>query len=97
MGEIIAFINLIERKITTLEQFIEYLISILQFLLTLEIGLFVLFLAETSGDISSWFSAIDGAGGSPPTSGPTGYTGGVALAYIAPDVTAFAAALSLIF
>ena len=97
MQEIIAFINLIERKINTLEQFIEYLISILNFLLALEIGLFVLFLPETSGDITSWFAAIDGAGGSPPTSGPNGYTAGVSLAYIAPDVTAFAAALSLIF
>lgn len=97
MQEIIAFINLIERKINTLEQFIEYLISILNFLLSLEIGLFVLFLPETSGDITSWFAAIDGAGGSPPTSGPTGYTAGVALAYIAVDVTAFAAALELIF
>ncbi len=97
MQEIIAFINLIERKITTMEQFIEYLISILNFLLALEIGLFVLFLPETSGDITSWFAAIDGAGGSPPTSGPNGYTAGVSLAYIAPDVTAFKAALSLIF
>ncbi len=97
MQEIIAFINLIERKIQTLEQFIEYLISILDFLLSLEIGLFVLFLPETSGDITSWFAAIDGAGGSPPTSGPSGYTAGVSLAYIAPDVTAFVTALSLIF
>jgi hypothetical protein len=97
MAEITAFINLIERKINILEQFIEYLISILDFLLSLEIGLFVLFLPETGGDISSWFAAIDGAGGSPPTSGPNGYTAGLALAYIGVDIGAFATALQLIF
>jgi hypothetical protein len=97
MAEITAFINLIERKINILEQFIEYLISILDFLLSLEIGLFVLFLPGTGGDISSWFAAIDGAGGSPPTSGPNGYTAGLALAYIGVDIGAFATALQLIF
>jgi hypothetical protein len=97
IAEIIAFINLIERKINTLEQFIEYLISILNFLISLELGLFVFFLPSTSGDISSWFAALDGAGGSPPTSGPTGYTCGVALAYIAPNIAPLVAALSLIF
>jgi hypothetical protein len=97
MQEVTAFINLIERKINTMEQFIEYLVSILDFLLALELGVFVLFVPQTSGDITSWFSAIDGAGGNPPTSGPNGYTAGVALGYIAPDVTAFAAALKLIF
>ncbi len=95
--EIIAFINLIERKINILEQFIEYLISILNLLLSLEIGLFVLLVPQLSGDITSWFAAIDGAQGTPPTSGPTGYTCGIAIGYIAVDVTAFAAALELIF
>jgi hypothetical protein len=97
MQEITAFINLIERKINAMEQFIEYLVSILDFLLALELGFFVLFLPETSGDITSWFSAVDNAGGTPPTSGPNGYTAGVALAYIAPDVSAFKAAFELIF
>lgn len=97
MQEILAFIALIERKITILEQFIEYLVSLLDYLLALEIGLSVLFLPETSGDVTSWFSAISGAGGTPPSSGPNGYTAGVCIAYIAPDVTAFVTALSLIF
>jgi hypothetical protein len=95
--EIIAFINLIERKINVLEQFIEYLISILNLLLSLELGLFVLFVPQLSGDITSWFAAIDGAQGTVPTSGPTGYTCGIAIGYIAVDVTAFATALKLIF
>jgi hypothetical protein len=97
MKEIIDFITLIERKITVLEQFIEWLISLLNFLISLELGLFVLLVPELSGDISSWFAAIDGAGGEFPTSGPNGYTGGIALAYIAPNVAAFASALELIF
>ena len=95
--EIVAFINLIERKINVLEQFIEYLVSLLDLILSLEIGLFVLFVPQISGNVSAWISAVQSAGGTPPPSGPGGYSAGVAIAYILPDVTAMAAALSLIF
>jgi hypothetical protein len=96
-AEIAQFIAAIERKITVLEQFIEYLVNILDFILALEGGFYLLFVPQTSGDVTTWFSLIDGAGGTPPPSGPGGYSAGVALAYEAPDVTAFASAFKLIF
>jgi hypothetical protein len=97
MDEIAAFIDMLERKIDALERFIEYLISILDFILSLEAGFYVLRLPSTGGDVFSWMSAIDSATGTPPTSGPGGYSAGVAFAYIAPDITAFVTALDLIF
>ena len=48
------------------------------------------------GDISNWISTIEGAQNAP-TSGPKGYTGGIMLAYLAPDITALSAALGLLF
>jgi hypothetical protein len=96
-AEIIAFINLIERKITVLEEFIKYLISILDFILSLNAGFYLLFVPTTSGDIFQWFNLIDNAGGTKPTSGPGGYSAGVSMAYVAPNVAALAAAFSLIF
>ena len=95
--EIINFINLIERKINTLEQFIEYLISILNFLLNLEVTFALLPVPSINGDVSSWLATIDEAGGAAPTSGPSGYTAGICIAYLAPDVTALITAFSLIF
>jgi hypothetical protein len=96
-AEIAQFINTIERKIQVLEQFIEYLLSILDFILNLDLGFYMLFVPTTSTDIFGWFSLIDGAGGTVPPSGPGGYSAGIALAYIGPDVTAFSNAFKLIF
>lgn len=97
LDEIKTFIDLIVRKIDTLEKFLEYLISILDFIDSLSLGFFLLSVPETDGDANEWGSLIDNAGGAKPPSGPGGYTGGVAFAYVAADVTAFANAFKLIF
>jgi len=97
ISEIQAFINLLVRKIDTLEAFIKYLISILNFIESLEAGFYVLSVPSTGGDASEWIQLIDSAGGDRPPSGPGGFSAGVALAYVAPDITAFEAAFNLIF
>ena len=97
IDELKAFIDLIIRKIDTLERFLEYLISILDFIETLSLGFYILSVPQTSGDVNEWASIIDSAGGTKPPSGPGGYTGGVAFAYVAADVSAFATAFGLIF
>jgi hypothetical protein len=95
--EISDFISMLERKINTLEQFIEYLISILNFLLNLEVGFYLLPVPFIEGDVSAWLATIDNAGGTVPPSGPSGYTAGVCIAYLAPDVTGIASAFKLLF
>lgn len=97
IDELKAFIDLIERKINILEQFLQYLISILDFILSLSVGFYILSVSETEGDVNEWASLIDNAGGTPPPSGPGGYTGGVAFAYVAPNVSLYSAAFKLIF
>jgi hypothetical protein len=97
MDEIIAFINLIERKINVLEQFIKYLISILDFILSLELSLSILFVPTINGDVSNWIATINNAGGTPPSSGPGGYSAGIAIAYSGPNVGVIGTALQLIF
>jgi len=97
IDEIKAFIDLIVRKIDVLEQFLEYLISILDFVLSLSLGFYILSVPQTSGDTNEWASLIDNAGGTPPPSGPGGYTGGVAFAYVGPNVGPYVAAFKLIF
>ena len=97
MTEISAFIDLLERKIDTLERFIEFLINILNFIESLEMGAYVLSVPELNGTAQSWVSAIDTAGGTKPPSGPGGYSAGIALGYVAPDIAAFKTAFSIIF
>ena len=97
INEIKAFIDLLIRKINTLEEFLKYLISLLDFISKLSAGFFILSVPSTEGDVSEWGRLIDNAGGTPPPSGPGGYTGGVGLAYVSPDVGPFAAAFKLIF
>lgn len=97
IAEIKAFIDLIVQKIDTLENFLEYLTSILNFIESLSLGFYILSVPSTDGDVNEWVSLIDNAGGTKPPSGPGGYTGGVAFAYVAPDVTPFKAAFDLIF
>jgi hypothetical protein len=94
--EIAEFISAIERKITVLEQFIEFLISILDFILSLSVG-FYLLSVQSSGSVFDWFSQIDNATGTVPPSGPGGYSAGIALAYVAVDPGPFATAFGLIF
>lgn len=97
VDELKAYIDLITRKIDTLERFIQFLIEILNYLDSFSAGFFILSVPETDGGIPAWIEAIDTAGGTPPPSGPGGYSAGVGLAYVAPDVSAFATAFSLIF
>lgn len=80
-----------------MEQFIEYLISILNFLLNLEVSFALLPVPEIDGDVTAWMSTIDQATGAVPSSGPSGFTAGICLAYLAPDVTALTTAFGLIF
>jgi len=96
-AEINVFIGLITRKIDSLEVFLEYLVSILDFVEGLSLGFYLLSVPSISGGVGEWVATIDSAGGDIPPSGPEGYTGGVAFAYVAPDVTAFANAFGLIF
>lgn len=97
MDEVKAFIDLLERKIQALERFLEFLINILNFIESLQIGAYVLSVPELNGDVQSWVNAIDTAGGTKPPSGPGGYSAGVAFGYVAPDISAFKTAFSIIF
>lgn len=97
LDEIAAFIDLLIRKINVLEQFIQFLVDIINFLESLAIGFHILAVPATSGGIPEWINQIDNAGGSPPSSGPGGYSAGIALAYVAPDVGFIAKAFGTIF
>ena len=97
LQQLIDYINLIERKITALEIFIEYLINILNFLLSLNVGFYLLFEPTITGDVTAWMNAVNSTQGTPPQSGPNGYTAGICLAYLLPDVSAIADAFKLIF
>lgn len=97
LEEIKAFIELLERKINALEQFIQFLVDILNFIESLSLSFFLLTASGLNGDANSWIEAIDTAGGEAPPSGPDGYSAGICLAYVAPDIAAFAAAFSIIF
>lgn len=98
LDEIKAFINLIIRKIDVLERLIKFLISILNYLEALAAVSFNMISATgLSGNVDEWFAAVDNAQGNPPKSGPTGYCGGICLAYLAIDVKAFETAFGMIF
>jgi hypothetical protein len=95
--ELNDFIDLLTRKIDTLERLLESLVSVLDFIESLQIGAYVLVVPEVNGTAVDWVRTVDEAGGTRPPSGPGGYSGGVALSYVASDVTAFKTAFSLIF
>jgi len=96
--EIKNFIDLLERKIDTLERSLQFLISILDLIESLQVGAYVLAAPSISGGPLDWISAVDNATGAPPlTMGQGGYSAGVAFAYVAPDISAFQSAFSLIF
>ncbi len=95
--EIKNFIDVLIKKIETLENFIKFLIEILDFIESLEIGAYVLSVPEVSGSVANWVEEVDNAGGNIPPSGPGGYSAGIAMAYVAPDIEAFKNAFSLIF
>lgn len=96
-AEIQAFIDLLIRKIDAMERFIKFLIEILSYLDSFSAGFYLLSVPDTDAGIPGWISAIDQAGGTPPPSGPGGYTAGIALAYAGPNIDAFTKAFGLIF
>lgn len=95
--EINAFIDLLEQKINTLEDTLAFLISILNLIESLQFSAFILNVPEIDGTVTNWIQEVDTAGGTAPLSGTGGYSSGVALAYVATDVTAFKTAFSVIF
>lgn len=97
LEEIKRFIDLLIRKIDALERFIQLLISILDFIEGLQVGAFVLSVPEISGDATAWVTELDNAGGDIPPSGEGGYSCGIALAYVAIDISAFKTAFGIIF
>jgi hypothetical protein len=98
LDEIRLFIELLIRKIDVLERLIKFLIQLLDYLTALTAVSFnMLSVKGLTGNVEEWFAAVDNAGGSPPKSGPRGYAGGVCLAYLAVDVTAFEKAFKMIF
>lgn len=94
--ELKNFIDLLIRKIDTLEKFIKFLIEILNYIESLSTGFYLLSVTGLGGNVDEWFNVLDSAGNEPP-SGLQGYTGGICLAYLAIDVAAFEAAFSAIF
>lgn len=97
MSELSDFISLLSRKIDTLERLLEQLIQVLDFVESLQIGAFVLVVPEVQGTVDNWIAEVEQAGGTVPPSGPGGYSAGVALAYVGPNITAIKSAFSLIF
>lgn len=97
VDEIKAFIDLIIRKIDVLERFLKYLIQILNFLDAFSAGFYLLKVPSTDGGVADWVSQVQNAGGSPPPSGPGGYTGGIVLAWAAPNIGAFTQAIDILF
>ena len=94
--ELKSFIDLLIRKIDTLERFIKFLIEILNYIESLSAGFYILNVSTLEGDVGDWFNAIDTAQNEPP-SGPLGYTGGICLAYLAINIDAFKKAFNAIF
>lgn len=97
LEEVKRFIDLLVRKIDALETFIQLLVDTLNFIESLSVSAFILVVPKLTGDITSWVEAIDSAGGDVPPSGSGGYSCGVGLGYVAPDVSAFMAAFGIIF
>lgn len=89
MDEIKDFIDLLIRKIDAMERFVQYLISLLDYIESLEVGCYVLAVPESSGGVQDWIQAIDNATGNKPSLLPNGYSAGVALAYVYPDFSPF--------
>ena len=61
-------------------------------------GFYFLSATGLTNGISDWFNAIDtSVGDKPKSTADGGYTAGLCLAYLAPDVTPIETALDLIF
>lgn len=96
MQEIKDFIDLLLRKINALERFIEFLIRLMEYVMSLDVSCYVLNVSPITNGIPELIEAVDNAGNAPPMD-PGGYSAGIVLAYVAPDVSAFQKAFGLIF
>ena len=97
LDEIKAFIELIERKIAALERFIQFLIQIMEFILSLSVSCYALNSGTMTQGIEEWVSTINNAEGQKPPNNPAGYSAGIVLAYVAPNVALYQAAFNAIF
>ncbi len=97
LDEINNFIEALIRKIEALEAFIQFLIDMLNFIESLQIAFFLLSIPDIDGPITEWVREIDLAGGDKPISGQSGYSAGICLAYVAPNIDAFITAFEIIF
>lgn len=97
MQQVADFINLIERKIAALERFIEFLIKVMEYILSLKISCYALSSGTMTGGVDQWLETIANAGGNKPPDNPGGYSAGVVLAYVAPNVSLIESAFNLIF
>jgi len=97
MKEIENFIDLLIRKIETLERFIQFLLDILNLIESLQIGAYLLSAPEAGGTVYDWWEVVDNAGGIQPSTGPGGYSAGVSFAWVATDIGAFVTAFKQIF
>jgi len=97
MAEIRSFIEMIERKIQTLENFVRFIIGILDAIESLSISARVLFVDAGNGGIPAWIGALNSAEGDKPSAGPEEYACSLTVAYSAVDAVAYKTALSLLF
>lgn len=96
IDELKSFIDLLVRKIDTMERFIRFLVEILNYIESLSAGFYLLKATGLTGDVGEWFNVLDTALNEPPST-LQGYTAGICLAYLAPDVSGFEAAFDAIF
>ena len=97
MKEIVAFIDLIERKIAALERFIEFLIQMMEYIMSLGISCYALSSGTQTQGVTQWIQTINNAQGNPPPNNPGGYSAGIVLAYVAPNVSLITSAFDAIF
>jgi hypothetical protein len=95
--EIKNFIDLIIRKIETLERFIQFLLDILNLIESLQLGFYLLSAPDAGGTVYDWWDIVDNAGGIQPSTGPGGYSAGVSFAWVASDIGAIVTAFKQIF
>ena len=97
LQEIKDFIDLLIRKINALERFIKFLIQLMEYVLSLDVSCYVLNVSGVTKGIPELIDAVDNAGGEKPPLDPGGYSAGVVLAYVAPNIAIYETAFGLIF
>jgi hypothetical protein len=93
MQEIKDFIDLLIRKIDALERFIKFIIQLMEYVLSLDVSCYALNISGITKGIPELMEAIDNAGGDKPPLDPGGYSAGVVLAYVAPNIDGYVKAL----